>query len=155
MNILRRSMQVAEEAGALSDAGLAALTLIEEHGSKRVLTHGDLYALYRRADELLKGTQDAENKERLLACARIVMRRIVVGELHDKNFSFYSTVHDLEARLIEQALEEAGGSITKAARLLGVRHQTLGSMLRTRHKRLLKKRTPAEKRLRSIIKKDA
>jgi transcriptional regulator with GAF, ATPase, and Fis domain len=120
-----------------------------------VLTHGDLYALYRRADELLKGTQDAENKEGLLACARIVMRRIIVGELHDKNFSLYSTVHDLEARLIEQALEEAGGSITKAARLLGVRHQTLGSMLRTRHKRLLKKRTPTEKRLRSIIKKDA
>ena len=155
MNILRRAMQVAEEAGALSNAGLAALALIEEHGARRVMLHGELYSLYRRADELLKGSQDAEDKERLLACARIVMRRIIVGELHDKNFSLFSAVHDLEARLIEQALEEGDGSITKAARLLGVRHQTLGSMLRTRHKGLLKKRTPAEKRLRSIIKKDA
>lgn len=155
MNILRRAMQVAEDAGALSNAGLAALALIEEHGARRVMLHGELYSLYRRADELLKGSQDAEDKERLLACARIVMRRIIVGELHDKNFSLFSAVHDLEARLIEQALEEAGGSITKAARLLGVGHQTLGSMLRTRHKGLLKKRTPAEKRLRSIIKKDA
>ncbi|HEX8561137.1 MAG TPA: helix-turn-helix domain-containing protein [Pyrinomonadaceae bacterium] len=155
MNILRRAMRVAEDAGALSNAGLAALALIEEHGARRVMLHGELYSLYRRADELLKGSQDAEDKERLLGCARIVMRRIIVGELHDKNFSLFSAVHDLEARLIEQALEESGGSITKAARLLGVNHQTLGSMLRTRHKGLLKKRTPAEKRLRSIIKKDA
>ncbi|MET0624723.1 MAG: helix-turn-helix domain-containing protein [Pyrinomonadaceae bacterium] len=59
----------------------------------------------------------------------------------------------MEAKLIVQALEEAGGSVTKAARLLGIRHQTLTSMLRTRHKRLQSKRTPAEKRLKSIIKK--
>jgi hypothetical protein len=32
INILRRAMSVAEESGALTNAGLAALALIEEHG---------------------------------------------------------------------------------------------------------------------------
>ncbi|MFL6284262.1 MAG: helix-turn-helix domain-containing protein [Pyrinomonadaceae bacterium] len=45
--------------------------------------------------------------------------------LHDKHFSFYGAVQELEARLIEQALEEAGGSIVRAAKLLGLKHQTL------------------------------
>lgn len=152
INILRRAIDVAEVSGALSLAGLAALTLIEEHRARRVLSHGELYNLYRRADELLKDTQDAEEIARLRACARVVMRRLIVGELHDKNFSLYGAVQELEARLIEQALTEAGGSVTKAARLLGVGHQTLGSMLKTRHKRLQQKRTPVEKRRRSIIK---
>lgn len=58
----------------------------------------------------------------------------------------------MEAKLIGRALEEAGGSVMRAARLLGVYHQSLITMLNVRHKRLLKKRAPA-KRLRSIIKK--
>ena len=79
--------------------------------------------------------------------------RLAGMQLHDKGFSFYAAVHDLEARLIEQALEETGGSVTKAAGVLGVPYQTLTTMLKTRHKRLQKKRKPAQKRLRSIIKK--
>ena len=43
--------------------------------------------------------------------------------------------------------------MTKAARLLGLSHQTLISMLRTRHKGLAAKRKPVQKRLKSIIKK--
>ena len=52
----------------------------------------------------------------------------------------------------EWALEEAGGSIVRAARLLGLRHQTFSTMLNNRHRKLLAKRTPREKRLRSVIK---
>ena len=73
--------------------------------------------------------------------------------LHDKHFSLYGAVQDLEAKLIGQALEASGGSVTHAARLLGLTHQTLTSMLEGRHKLLQEKRTPARKRLRSIIKK--
>ena len=72
--------------------------------------------IYQRADELLKGTQDAEDKERLRACARVVIKRLSGMQLHDKNFSFYGAVHELESRLIEQALEEAGGSVTRERR---------------------------------------
>ena len=72
--------------------------------------------------------------------------------LHDKHFSFYGAVHELEARLIEQALEEAGGSVVRASRLLGLKHQTFTSMLHSRRQKLVPKRTPREKRLRSVIK---
>ncbi|HEX5707127.1 MAG TPA: helix-turn-helix domain-containing protein [Pyrinomonadaceae bacterium] len=75
------------------------------------------------------------------------------GRLNDRNFSLYGAVHDLEARFIEQALDAAGGSVTKAARRLGISHQSLTLMLDTRHKKLQKKRTPAKKRKRSIIQK--
>jgi transcriptional regulator with GAF, ATPase, and Fis domain len=92
---------------------------------------------------------------RLRACARIVVRRLAGTPLRGRNFSLFSAVQELEAKLIEQALDEAEGSVTGAAKLLGLKHQTLIFMLKTRHKGLRKKRTPAEKRLRSIIKKDA
>lgn len=71
LNIMRRAVSVAEEAGALSNAGLTALTLIEEHGARRSTTNEELYDLYQRADRLLKGTQNAEELARLQACARL------------------------------------------------------------------------------------
>jgi DNA-binding NtrC family response regulator len=55
-----------------------------------------------------------------------------------------------EASLIKLALENAGGSVTRAARLLGVTHQRLCSMLQGRHKELLpvKKQSPQRRRIR-------
>jgi DNA-binding NtrC family response regulator len=155
VEVLRRAVRVAEEAGALPNAGLAALTLIEEHGTRRALPHAELYGLYQRADEMLKDTQDAETVARLRACARVVVRRRAGVQLGDKNFTIFGAVHEFEAELIGKALEEAGGSVTKAARLLGIRHQSLVAMLNARHRKLLEKRKPQGKRLRSIIKKDS
>ncbi|MBA3242757.1 MAG: hypothetical protein H0T60_16145 [Acidobacteria bacterium] len=151
-DILRRASEMAKSVGALTSAGQASLALVEEHGARHVLPASELYEAYQRADRLLKDTQDPEDIARLRACARIIMRRLAGMHLRDKNFSFYGAVHELEAKLLEQALAEAKGSVTKAARLLGVPHQTVTTMLRTRHKRLAGKRTPAKKRLRSIIK---
>lgn len=152
IDIMRRAVKVAEEAGALSNAGLAALALIEEHGARRSTSEQELYELYRRADKLLKETQNVEEIARLRACARVVTRRLAGVSLGEKNFTLFGAVEEVEAKLITQALDEAGGSVTRAARLLGIRHQTLTSMLQTRHKRLQVKRTPPEKRLKSIIK---
>ncbi len=151
VSILRRAAEVAENAGALSNAGLATLALIEEHGAKR-MNPTELYSAYRRADRLLKGTQDAEEIGRLRACARIVMRRLSGLRLHDKNFSLYGAIQELEAKFIEQALEEEQGSVTRAAKLLGIAHPTLIKIIKGRHKSLLKKRTAVKRRLRSIIK---
>jgi tetratricopeptide (TPR) repeat protein len=152
INILRRAAEIAEAVGALSNAGLATLTLIEEHGVRR-LTHGEVYRLYLRADRLLKDSQDGEAFARLRACARVALRRLSGMRLHDRNFTLSGAVHEFEAKLVEQALEEADGGVTRAAKLLGISHQTLATMLQDRHKRLQKKRTPAKRRLRSIIKK--
>lgn len=153
--VLRRAAEVAERLGAQSPAGRALLTFVEEHGERRVLSAEELYETYLRADRLLEGTQDAEDVARLRACSQTVMRRLAGARIHDKNFSFYGAIHELEARLIEQALEEAGGSVVRAARLLGLKHQTFTSMLEARHQKLLSKRTPRERRLKSIIKKNA
>jgi tetratricopeptide (TPR) repeat protein len=153
IGVLRRAVDVGEAVGAMSNAGLAALTLIEEHGARYMLSEKELYELYRRADALLRETQDTGDVARLRACARIIMRRLAGSRLRDKDFSFYSAVREFEAKLIEEALEAEGGSVTRAAKLLGVRYQTLGSMLDKRHKKLLRKRKPAEKRKRSFIKK--
>ena len=153
INILRRAAEVAENAGALVSAGQALLTLIEEHGATRRLPPAEVYEAYQKAERLMKNSQDAEDKEWILACARIVMRRLTDTPFHDKSFSLYGAVQDFEARLIGQALDESGGSVTKAARLLGLSHQTLISMLSTRHKGLTSKRKPRQKRLKSIMRK--
>jgi hypothetical protein len=150
--VLRRASEMAEGLGALTSAGQASLTLVEEHGARRALHASEIYEAYRRADGLLKDTQDPEDIARLRACALIVMRRLAGMHPRDQNFSFYGAVHELEGKLLAEALEEAGGSVTKAARLLGVPHQTVTTLLRTRHKRLADKRTPVRKRKRSIVK---
>jgi tetratricopeptide (TPR) repeat protein len=152
LNILRHAMKVAQDSGALTQAGHAALTLIEEHGAAWLLSELEVVKVYNRATNLLKGSQDAEDKGRLLACAQIVIRRLSGMQLHDKNFSFYGAVEELEARLIEQALELEGGNVSRAARRLGLKRQSLGHMLQTRHKKLFVKRTPPVPRLKSIIK---
>jgi tetratricopeptide (TPR) repeat protein len=152
IRILRRAADVAEAVGALASAGLAVLTLIEEHGAG-LLPPVEVYKLYLRADGLLKNTQDAEDIARLRACARIALRRLSWLRPHDKNFTFFGAVQEFEAAMIEQALEAADGSVTEAANLLGMRHQSLIAMMNLRHKNLLKKRRPAEKRKRSIIRK--
>jgi tetratricopeptide (TPR) repeat protein len=153
INVLRRAAELAESVGALTSAGLAVVTLIEEHGATWRLSPDEVYESYMRAEKLLKVTQEAEDAARLRACAPVVMKRLSVVQLGDKNFTLPGAVHGYEAKLIERALEETGGSITKAARLLGLTHQTLGSILNTRHKKLSAKRTPVQKRLKSIIKK--
>jgi DNA-binding NtrC family response regulator len=134
---------------------LSLLKLIEEQGATYSLPQTEVYELYQRADALLKETQDAEALASLRACARVVMRRLAVPDIGREGFNMYEAVHDFEARLIEQALEEARGSVTKAARLLGLTHQTLGTILNTRHKSLAGKRTPVRRRLRSVFKKAA
>ncbi|HEX8558802.1 MAG TPA: helix-turn-helix domain-containing protein [Pyrinomonadaceae bacterium] len=152
VNVLRRAVRAAEEGGAFSNAGLAALTLIEEHGARRTFPQTDLYELYQRAGRLLRDTQHPETIVRQLACAQIVMRRLAGVRPDDKNFTFFSAVQEFEEKLIEWALEEAQGSVVRAARLLGLKHQTFSSMLNQRHKKFLEKRSPLVKRLRSIIK---
>jgi tetratricopeptide (TPR) repeat protein len=153
INVLRQAMRLGQESGAVTNAGLAALALIEEHGATWRLSQSELVKVYRKADELLKDTQDAEDIARLRACARIVLKRLAGMQSHDKNFSFYGAVHELEARLIEQALELEDGSVSRAAKRLGLKHQSLTHMLRARHKKLMGKRTPPNPRRQSIIKK--
>jgi tetratricopeptide (TPR) repeat protein len=155
MNVLRRAAEMAEVAGAHASAGEAILALIEEHGAARRMPPDEVYEAYMRADRLLRDTQEAENVARLRACARVVMKRLAGAQLGDKDFTLPDAVLQFEGKLVERALDETGGSLTKAARLLGISHQTLDSILNKRHRSLAGKRKPQQKRLKSIIKKDS
>lgn len=152
LSTFRRAIQVAENAGALESAGLATLSMVEEHGTR--FPDFEIYQAYRRADKLLAGTQDAEDIARLRACARFVMKRLLGKNLKDEDFYLPDVMLAYEARFVQQALEEERGSVTKAAKRLGLSHQRFIYILEARHKELLKKRTPAIKHRRGIIRKD-
>jgi tetratricopeptide (TPR) repeat protein len=151
ITILRKAVEIAEQAGALTQAGQAALTLIEEHGMTWRMKAHEVVETYQKAMAYLADTQDAEDVKRLLAASLTALKRFAGMELHDPNFTFYGAVHELEARLIGQALDLEGGVITKAAKRLGLKRQSLAQMLHARHRDLFDKRIPPEKRLRSII----
>jgi CheY-like chemotaxis protein/tetratricopeptide (TPR) repeat protein len=148
--VLRRAMSIARDSGSLANAGRATLTMIEEHGRER-LSETELYEAYQKADELLKDTQDAQVVARLRECARIVTRRLLGPRSSDEGFVLPDVVLEYEARFIHQALEAERGVVSRAAHRLGIRHQTLIHVLRTRHQGLLNLRATPRSRRKSII----
>jgi transcriptional regulator with GAF, ATPase, and Fis domain len=72
----------------------------------------------------------------------------------NKRKSFQERVHEFEREVLAEALSEASGSVTRAARALGLTHQGLCYIINHRHKDLLTARTPIRIRHRSIITKD-
>ncbi|HYP50898.1 MAG TPA: tetratricopeptide repeat protein [Pyrinomonadaceae bacterium] len=71
-----------------------------------------------------------------------------------QNLSLRELTQNIEKRLIQLALKEAGGKITGAAKLLGFKHyEMLHSIIKSRHTDLLEQRIPPVKRRKSIIKK--
>jgi tetratricopeptide (TPR) repeat protein len=65
--------------------------------------------------------------------------------------SLEQEVLQYERDWIKRALEASGGSVTRAARLLGITHQGLAFILNGRHKSLLSVRTPIKSRRRSVF----
>jgi CheY-like chemotaxis protein/tetratricopeptide (TPR) repeat protein len=150
---LQRAVEVAQNGGDLEAAGLAALTILEELSDS--LPAQDLSATYDRAAELLSRSGNQEHKDRLLAASRRVL--FLMGVLPTpptwKGFNFYDAVLRYEARIIERALKEAKGVVSRAAELLGLSRQSLDSMLKGsgRHTALAQLRTPAEHQPRSLM----
>ncbi|MFN2453038.1 MAG: response regulator [Pyrinomonadaceae bacterium] len=149
---LQSAVEIAQNAGDYEGAGQAALTIIEEMGER--LEMADLSATYERAAELLANSRHSGMLVRLSQCARRVL--FLFGALPVppswKGFSFRQAVHHYEARLIERALKDASGAVSKAAQLLGFKHhQNLIVLLNTRHKKLLHARITPRPRRRSII----
>ena len=141
IKIFLRAMKIARDSGSSVNAGLAGLSLIEEHASR--LSENELYKIYRRTSRALKDTQDVEYKLRLQKAADIVIERFRGPQLTDKDFSLSKVVKAYEARFIEQALEMTGGVVSRAAKLLGFKHHgSLTSLLQRKHRQLQRKRTP-------------
>jgi len=155
---LQRAIEVAETAGDPEGAGRAQLGIIEELGEQTSVT--EMMSIYQAASDLLQRSQDPSAAKRLISCARKVIdasgvSRNEEGETQEpswEGFSFKQEVLKCEKGLIERALRDSGGSVTRAARLLGFKHhQSLISLINSRHKELLKTRTAVRKRRRHIF----
>jgi tetratricopeptide (TPR) repeat protein len=153
-----RAMDIAQQTGALNDAGTAALTIIEELGEQ--LATEEIQTIYARADEWLESSQHLPTLQRLRSAASRVLsieRKRVEQGATKASEAHAGTLRELmyqyEKKLLRQALQRAGGRVSQAARLLGVSHQTLIYMLEHLHRDLLIERTPKARRKRSVVKK--
>lgn len=158
---LDQAVEISQTAGNPDRGGIAAVTAIEELSD--YLPVNALQNYYRTAETLLSNSQNLSLRNRLGECARRVLSLAfadadtaptptteVMPPLQP-GFSLDSEVLRYESSLIRRALEDSGGSVTRAARLLGVTHQGLAFILNGRHSDLLSIRTPVKRRRRSII----
>jgi CheY-like chemotaxis protein len=157
--LLQRAIVVAETVGDGEGSGRAHLTIIEELGSQTGVRQ--LVEIYQSAVELLEQTQDPATQKRLISCARKVIQALQVanpgGELSPRidswdGFSIRREIKKIERNLIERALRDASGSVTKASQLLGFKHhQSLVSLLNNRHRDLIGHRSAVRKRRRHLF----
>lgn len=146
----QNAIELAHEADALNKAGIAALTLIEEVDD---LTPDVLATAYERASEWLANCYNQGLLLRFKAVgiklARELRRQKDAGA-KDKLFNTPVKLLDetlkLERDLIRNALAQVNGRITHAAKLLGIRYQSLAFIIEARHPDLLKERTPVHRR---------
>lgn len=169
------ALATAQRAGDPESAGVALLSIGEELAA--YLPHSELYSSYRKAESLLAESQYPEIRVRLGEYARRLMAMPPVQPtvevpvtqtngngsaqkqaavtnafpLSGAEESLEELVLNYEGDLIKRALESSGGSVTRAARLLGITHQGLAFILNGRHRNLLSVRTPVKPRRRSII----
>jgi tetratricopeptide (TPR) repeat protein len=158
-SVLDQAVDIAQNAGNPDRGGIAAVTAIEELSPH--LPVEALQTYYRTAETLLSKSQNLSLKTRLGECARHVLlialenaneaTPAATGVALTPGFSLDTEVLRYEGNLIRRALEESGGSVTRAARLLGVTHQGLAFILNGRHSDLLSIRSPVKHRRRSII----
>ena len=148
---LDQAIEVARGAGDPERGGIAAVSAIEELGGG--LSSDVLLEYYRTAESLLTSSQHSGLKVRLGQCARTVLSTSVDDKrtIPITGFSLEEEVLKYEGNLIRAALQQTGGSVTRAARLLGVTHQGLAFILNGRHSDLLAIRTPVKRRRKSII----
>jgi CheY-like chemotaxis protein len=150
-SILERAIEAAEQAGDREGAGGAALTLVEELGQQ--LSGEDLCAIVERAKTLLENTPNMRTLRRLAASACHALFLTNAYAMHPDwgRFSWREVMRRYEAHFIELALRDAAGSVTEAARLLGMKHyQSLSSLLHKRHRNLLHARTAIVRRKRAF-----
>ena len=151
--VLKRAAQVAETAGHNESSGRILLTILEELNS--FIAPNEVSELYREADRRLGNELSTETISRLRACARLAVSNAYVDqeEALKVRGSLAHEVLKRESELIKGALEEANGSVTRAAKLLGLSHQGLCYILNNRHRNLLVARAPIRVRRKSLIKK--
>jgi len=149
---LSRSAEVAAMAGDRVASGRTRLIMVEQF--KHHLAPADLFKLYLEADESVGDMPDADTVERLRLASRIAIaaaQRALGRSVKDVlvGATLREEVRRYEAELIKRAMDESQGQVTSAARMLGISHQGLCEMLKSRHKGLRVK--PPRTRQRSSL----
>ena len=153
LGVLKRAAHIAETAGDVPLSGRIFLTILEE--VKNFLSPAEIRSIYHEADQRLGDQISAETVPRFRACARLAITNAAAPQIQTSTAlgSFEEQVHGCESELIKAALDEAEGSVTRAAKSLGLTHQGLCYIINHRHKQLLTARAPIRVRRKSIIKK--
>ena len=145
--VIRSAVRVHEKGGTAILLTEALIT----YG--RVLARSERYATslatFRRAIDLSDQAGLVNRAaEATLAAFRELGENLVVSERVQllSGFGLGQDRLSREREVIKLALEQSKGKISRAARSLGVSWQWLGYVLRTRHKDLLKYRTPVRNR---------
>lgn len=154
LETLRRAAIAAEETGDRGYSGQVFLTMIEE--LKAFLRTDQIKHFYAQADQRLGEDVSRETLHRLRVCARSligVSAPVTTAADGTLRIPFAEEVRKCESALIKRALEEAHGSVTRAAKILGLTHQGLCYIINHRHKSLLAARAPIRVRRKSLVKK--
>jgi len=131
---LNRASEVAATAGDSHLAAVAQLRMIEDLAE--VLSRAELLASYRRADQYAGDRANQSELEGLRLCRRIVMDRLEKADSREEALiggTLPDEVKHFEAQLIARALERHNGSVSGAARELGLSHSGLLKILSGRH----------------------
>ena len=157
--LLERAVELAKTTGDPGGAGRATLSIIEELGDK--MNAKDLVSTFRSALDFSKNSQDPLTLKRLIASMEVVLLSLETPsdlavfesvEWNWEGFSLKKETHKFEAQIIQRALRDSSGLVSKAARLLGFKHhQSLISLLSGRHKSLQTSRSAARKRRRTLF----
>jgi tetratricopeptide (TPR) repeat protein len=148
----QKAIEIALEVDALDRAGLAALTLVEEIDE---LPPELLDQACDRASEWLAKSENPELLLRVIAASKKVRvsKRgdLIVADdasdvLIDPTRDLHKEVLEYEGLLIKQALVKTNGRLTRAASLLTLSYQGLAYIIESRHRNLLKDRTPVRRR---------
>src|SRR5829696_9919029 len=147
-----RASDVAAAAGDSHLAAVAQLRMIEEMGG--VLSRTELLASYRRADQYVGDHAIQSDLESLRICGHILLDKLEKLQSVEQELiggTLDEEINHFEATLIARALERHKGSVTGAARELGITHQGLSKILDGRQRTLAGVRRPKRKRRKSII----
>ena len=145
--VSRLAVQNQEKSGRL--ALLADALVTHGRALARLGSYGAALMAFRRAIDLFAHDKNPSRAEdAAFAAFQEIGEHLVVAE-DGQPFSGRGWSHDkraIEHNLIKAALEQTNGSVTHAARNLGISYQSLNYMLRTRYKDLLEVRTPVRPR---------
>jgi tetratricopeptide (TPR) repeat protein len=145
--VARLAVQNQEKTGR--HALLAEALITHGRALARLENYGAALIAFRRSMDLSELAGNVrQSADAARAAFQEIRERLIVSEASHtvSGHGWQHDRHTIERDLIKLALEQAKGSVTHAARNLGISYPALNYMLNTRYTDLLKYRTPVRRR---------